>query len=497
MVISPVMTLLFSVFFSLFLRYELRIRYLPKGFLSQFAEDKPTLSYFYQQVKNDYMLEVADQVEQEIALKLGCLEIRRFYREMRGNALDKKSNYELLEKDVGLRRFFPKSLLESVKVYLRQFGYLDTPLNPEAQRDPSERAMKVALRKIHCNLCCIYYCELLNCHIRKSLFQRVSGLPVTGNLDRATLLKMRQPRCGVEDPFNQKSLKYRRFGVYLSYFVGFWRKKNLTYRVYSYTPDMGKTATQTAIRSAFKYWSDVTPLIFKEINYGPADIQISFHKRDGCPSPFDGPGHVLAHAEAPPSGIVHFDEDEFWTEGKYYGSNLRIVAAHEIGHALGLGHSQYSSALMAAHYTGYQANFRLHIDDIRGIQAIYGKRLSSTTTADDIYAVTYPTTMAPFPRGEMLDPCTAKLDAIMLAVEKMDCKANSYICKWLGLPQLPQKCICLGYKQEKGSGYWQWDEMVYNDLSIYPKPISSLFIGIPSNPDAAFTWTNGKMYFFK
>ncbi len=40
----------------------------------------------------------------------------------------------------------------------------------------------------------------------------MSGLPVTGNLDRATLLKMRQPRCGVEDPFNQKSFKYRRFG---------------------------------------------------------------------------------------------------------------------------------------------------------------------------------------------------------------------------------------------------------------------------------------------
>uniref|UniRef100_A0AAY4D0I2 Focal adhesion kinase 1 n=1 Tax=Denticeps clupeoides TaxID=299321 RepID=A0AAY4D0I2_9TELE len=96
-------------------RYELRIRYLPKGYLNQFTEDKPTLNYFYQQVKNDYMLEFADQVEQDVALKLGCLEIRRFYREMRGNALDKKSNYELLEKDVGLRRFFPKSLLDSVK----------------------------------------------------------------------------------------------------------------------------------------------------------------------------------------------------------------------------------------------------------------------------------------------------------------------------------------------------------------------------------------------
>ncbi|XP_036371534.1 protein tyrosine kinase 2aa isoform X4 [Megalops cyprinoides] len=96
-------------------RYELRIRYLPKGFMNQFTEDKPTLNYFYQQVKSDYMLEIADQVEQDIALKLGCLEIRRFFREMRGNALDKKSNYELLEKDVGLRRFFPKSLLDSVK----------------------------------------------------------------------------------------------------------------------------------------------------------------------------------------------------------------------------------------------------------------------------------------------------------------------------------------------------------------------------------------------
>lgn len=95
--------------------YELRIRYLPKGFLSQFTEDKPTLNFFYQQVKSDYMLEIADQVDQDIALKLGCLEIRRSYWEMRGNALEKKSNYEVLEKDVGLKRFFPKSLLDSVK----------------------------------------------------------------------------------------------------------------------------------------------------------------------------------------------------------------------------------------------------------------------------------------------------------------------------------------------------------------------------------------------
>uniref|UniRef100_A0A673VLL6 Focal adhesion kinase 1 n=1 Tax=Suricata suricatta TaxID=37032 RepID=A0A673VLL6_SURSU len=96
-------------------KYELRIRYLPKGFLNQFTEDKPTLNFFYQQVKSDYMSEIADRVDQDIALKLGCLEIRRSYWEMRGNALEKKSNYEVLEKDVGLKRFFPRSLLDSVK----------------------------------------------------------------------------------------------------------------------------------------------------------------------------------------------------------------------------------------------------------------------------------------------------------------------------------------------------------------------------------------------
>ncbi|XP_034066277.1 protein tyrosine kinase 2aa isoform X6 [Gymnodraco acuticeps] len=96
-------------------RYELRIRYLPKGFVQQFTEDKPTLNYFYHQVKHDYMTQIGEQVEQDVAFKLGCLEIRRFFKEMRGNALDKKSNYELLEKDVGLRRFFPKDLLDSVK----------------------------------------------------------------------------------------------------------------------------------------------------------------------------------------------------------------------------------------------------------------------------------------------------------------------------------------------------------------------------------------------
>lgn len=49
----------------------------------------------------------------------------------------------------------------------------------------------------------------------------------------------------------------------------------------------------------------------------------------------------------------------------------------------------------------------------------------------------------------------------------------------------------------QASEHWQWDELKYTDLSLYPKPLSALFTGVPANPDAALTWTNGKIFFFK
>lgn len=42
---------LFSPNVSVILRYELRMRYLPKGYLSHFSEDKPSLNYLYHQVR--------------------------------------------------------------------------------------------------------------------------------------------------------------------------------------------------------------------------------------------------------------------------------------------------------------------------------------------------------------------------------------------------------------------------------------------------------------
>uniref|UniRef100_A0A9J7XSC5 non-specific protein-tyrosine kinase n=1 Tax=Cyprinus carpio carpio TaxID=630221 RepID=A0A9J7XSC5_CYPCA len=101
-------------------RYELRIRYLPKGFLNQFTEDQPTLNYFYHQVKSDYMMEIADQIDQDVALKLGCLEIRRFFKDMRGNGL-----YLMLYFNYKSLSLQAKSLRKLIQQTFKQFANLN------------------------------------------------------------------------------------------------------------------------------------------------------------------------------------------------------------------------------------------------------------------------------------------------------------------------------------------------------------------------------------
>uniref|UniRef100_A0A3B4EMN9 non-specific protein-tyrosine kinase n=1 Tax=Pygocentrus nattereri TaxID=42514 RepID=A0A3B4EMN9_PYGNA len=63
-------------------RYDLRIRYIPAVYLEKFREDRTSLLYLYHQVRSDYMQQYANKVSDGMALQLGCLEIRRMYKDM-------------------------------------------------------------------------------------------------------------------------------------------------------------------------------------------------------------------------------------------------------------------------------------------------------------------------------------------------------------------------------------------------------------------------------
>ncbi|XP_044141326.1 matrix metalloproteinase-18-like [Bufo gargarizans] len=284
-----------------------------------------------------------------------------------------------------------------------------------------------------------------------------------------------------------------------------WKNTNLTYRIVNFTPDLPKADVVSAIKRAFKIWSDVTPLTFKRVPKGISDIEIEFvtgdHKDN---SPFNDTDEQLAHAFGPGpdiGGNIHInDANNFTTTNQRY--NLFLMVAHEIGHSLGLSHSGTYGDLMYGEYQNTDASdFLLPQNDINAIQLLYGPSPERTVQ------LTGPTTPSICDNNTVIDAVTTlRQDLfyftqrfVLRKVSEMEQVELEFIQTfWPFLPNDVDAAYENPYMDSvivfKGTKFWSFSELnVQKEGSIYefgfPKSVKSIHA-------AAYVQDKDKTYFF-
>ncbi|CAD5214880.1 unnamed protein product [Bursaphelenchus okinawaensis] len=155
-----------------------------------------------------------------------------------------------------------------------------------------------------------------------------------------------------------------------------WTKCSFSYRIYDkyylFRNEKDFLDSRRAIIKALNLWESESKVIkFYELSDQQLqpDIDITFAmKEHNCTEAFDGAGGIVAHSSYPPHGLIHFDAEEVWALDDK-GLNLSYVALHELGHVLGLKHSDESKSIMNPVYKN--GADKLSGQDIRRLRRLF------------------------------------------------------------------------------------------------------------------------------
>ncbi|KAK7386116.1 hypothetical protein VNO78_26087 [Psophocarpus tetragonolobus] len=257
--------------------------------------------------------------------------------------------------------------ISEFKRYLHHFGYLQNR-NNNTFNDEFDAPLESAIVR----------------------YQRNLGLQVNGKLDSNTVSEMITPRCGDPDsnttPHHHNHVHKTHFTKNFVFFPGKprWSRPMPMSLTYAFSREnMIRSLSMKEIRGAFQRaftrWASVIPVSFVEVReFEFADIKIGFYNGEhGDGEPFDGVLGVLAHSFSPEIGRLHLDAAETWSVDfvstvSEVAVDLESVATHEIGHLLGLSHSSVKEAVMYPSLRPRGKRADLNIDDIRGVQSLYG-----------------------------------------------------------------------------------------------------------------------------